>query len=158
VVISKNRYEQHKAIILPEATHEWNHLCLQDFKIVDEFNHVLHKICFKLRFCEREPIEAEKIEKTLSTMLPSERIITQQHHEKNLTVYSSLIQTLKHKRIMNSQCGTQISAHWALHHCLSTCKREEKLTQGGHTDRQGQTQESQKSHVGTSQRERYFVA
>jgi hypothetical protein len=31
----------------------------------------------------------------LSTMLPSERIITQQHHEKNLTVYSSLIQTLK---------------------------------------------------------------
>ena len=24
----KNRYEQHKVIILPEATHEWNHLRL----------------------------------------------------------------------------------------------------------------------------------
>ena len=91
----KNRYEQYKAIILPEATHEWNHLRLQDFKSVDEFNHVVHKICSKLRFCEKEPTEAEKIEKTLSTMLPSERIITQQYREKNFTEYSSLIQTLK---------------------------------------------------------------
>jgi hypothetical protein len=91
----KNHYEQHQAIVLPEAMHEWNHLRLQDFKNVDEFNHVVHKICSKLRFCEREPTEADKIEKTLSTMLPSERIITQQYHEKNFTVYSSLIQTLK---------------------------------------------------------------
>jgi hypothetical protein len=75
----KNRYEQHKA----KATHEWNHLRLQDFKTVDEFNHVVHKICSKLRFCEKEPSEAEKIEKTLSTMLPSETIITQQYWEKN---------------------------------------------------------------------------
>ena len=91
----KNRYEQHKAIILPEATQEWNHLRLQDFKSVDEFNHAVHKICSKLRFCEKEPSEADKIEKTLSTMLPSERILTQQYREKNFTVYSSLIQTLK---------------------------------------------------------------
>lgn len=28
----KQRYEQQKAIVLPEATHEWNHLRLQDFK------------------------------------------------------------------------------------------------------------------------------
>jgi hypothetical protein len=91
----KNRYEQHMAIILPEASHEWNHLRLQDFKTIDEYNHVVHKICSKLRFCKNEPSEAEKIEKTLSTMLPSERIITQQYREKNFTVYSSLIQTLK---------------------------------------------------------------
>jgi hypothetical protein len=31
----KNRYEQHKAIVLHEAMHEWNHLRLQDFKTVD---------------------------------------------------------------------------------------------------------------------------
>jgi len=37
----------------------------------------------------------EKIEKTLSIVLPSERIITQQYREKNFTEYSSLIQTLK---------------------------------------------------------------
>ena len=58
----KNRYEQHKAIILPEATQEWNHLRLQDFKSIDKFNHVVHKICSKLRFCEKEPSEADKIE------------------------------------------------------------------------------------------------
>ena len=40
----KNRYEQHKAIILPKAMHEWNHLHLQDFKTIDKFNHVVHKI------------------------------------------------------------------------------------------------------------------
>ena len=91
----KNRYEQHKAIILPEAKHEWNHLRLHDFKTLDEFNHVVHKICSKLRFCEKEPSKAEKIEKTLSIVLPSERIITQQYREKNFTEYSSLIQTLK---------------------------------------------------------------
>ena len=91
----KNRYEQHKALILLDATNEWNHLRLQDFKTVDEFNHVIHKICSKLRFCEKESSEAEKIEKTLSTVLPSERIITQQYREKNFTEYSSLIQTLK---------------------------------------------------------------
>ena len=91
----KNRYEQHKAIIIAEAMHEWNHLRLQDFKTVDEFNHVVHKICSKLWFCEKEPSEAEKIEKTSSTMLSSERIITQQYLEKDFIEYSSLIQTLK---------------------------------------------------------------
>ena len=91
----KNQYKHHKAIILPEATHQWNHLCLQDFKTVDEFNHAVHKICSKLRFCEKEPSKADKIKKTLSTMLPSERILTQQYREMNFIVYSSLIQTLK---------------------------------------------------------------
>ena len=91
----KNRYEQHKAIILAEAMHEWNHLRLQDFKTVDEFNHVVRKICSKLRFCEKEPSEADKIEKTLSIVLPSERILTQQYCEKNFIVYSSHIQTLE---------------------------------------------------------------
>ena len=97
----KNRYEQHKAIILPEAKHEWNHLRLQDFKTLDEFNHVVHKICSKLRFCEKEPSKAEKIEKTLSTVLPSERIITQQYREKNFIEYSSLIQTFKYAEKSN---------------------------------------------------------
>jgi nucleotidyltransferase/DNA polymerase involved in DNA repair len=40
----KQCYEQHKATVLPEATHEWNHLRLQDFKTVDEYNHVVHKL------------------------------------------------------------------------------------------------------------------
>jgi hypothetical protein len=44
----KNHCEQHKIIVLPEAMHEWNHLRLQDFKTVDEFNHAVHKICSML--------------------------------------------------------------------------------------------------------------
>ena len=47
-------------------------------------------------FFVKKTSEAEKIEKTLSTMIPSEKIITQQYCKKYFTEYSSLIQTLKH--------------------------------------------------------------
>ena len=68
----KERYEQQKELIRPEANHEWNHLRLQDFKSVADFNHAVHRICSKLKFCEKEPSDKDKIEKTLSTMLPSD--------------------------------------------------------------------------------------
>jgi len=61
---------------------------------MDAYNHAIHKICQKLKFCEKEPSDCDKIEKTLSTMLPSERLITQQYREKGFTVYTNLIQTL----------------------------------------------------------------
>jgi len=92
----KQRYKQHKAVVLPEASHEWNYLRLQDFKTVDEYNHAIHRVSQKLRFCGKEPTELEKIEKTLSTMLPSERILTLSYREKNFTDYALLIQTLRH--------------------------------------------------------------
>jgi len=91
----KQRYEQQKAIVLPEASHEWNYLHLQDFKTMDEYNHAIHRVSQKLRFCGKEPTELEKIEKTLSTMLPSERILTLSYREKNFTDYALLIQTLR---------------------------------------------------------------
>ncbi|XP_021314598.1 uncharacterized protein LOC8055081 [Sorghum bicolor] len=90
----QQRYEQQKAVILPEATHEWNHLRIQDFKSVNEYNHAMHKLSSKLRFCEKEPSDAEKIEKTLSTMLPAQMILQQQYRERGFTVYSDLIKTL----------------------------------------------------------------
>jgi len=90
----KQRYEQQKAIVLPEALHEWNHLRLQDFKTVGEYNHAIHKLCAKLKFCEKEPSDADKIEKTLSTMMPADRILHQQYRERNFQVYSELINTL----------------------------------------------------------------
>jgi hypothetical protein len=77
----KLRYEQQKAIVLPEALHEWNHLHLQDFKTVGEYNHAIHKLCAKLKFCKKEPTGADKIEKTLSTMMPADRILHQQYRE-----------------------------------------------------------------------------
>ena len=78
----KERYEQQKELIWPEANHEWNHLRLQDFKSVADYNHDVHKICSKLKFCEKEPTDADKIEKTLSTMLLSDRILQQQYRPK----------------------------------------------------------------------------
>ena len=64
-------------ILCSETSYEWNELHVKDFKSVDAYNHVVDKISQKLKFCEKEPSDADKIEKTLSTMLPSERLITQ---------------------------------------------------------------------------------
>jgi hypothetical protein len=81
-------------VILPKATHEWNHLRIQDFKTVGEFSHAMNKISSKLIFCENEPSNAEKIEKTLSTMLPAHMILQQQYRQRGFTIYSELIKTL----------------------------------------------------------------
>jgi hypothetical protein len=52
-------------VILLEANHDWTMLRLQNFKFIVGYNHVVYKICVKLRFCEKEPFKADKIEKTL---------------------------------------------------------------------------------------------
>jgi hypothetical protein len=90
----KERYEQQKEIIFPDARHEWNHLRLQDFKSVADYDHVVHDISTRLRFCEKEPTDAEKIEKTLSTMHPSDRVLCNQYRKERHQVYSRLIHSL----------------------------------------------------------------
>jgi hypothetical protein len=57
---------------LPEANHEWTQIRLQNFKSIEDYNHVIHKVCAKLRFCEKEPSEKDKIEKTLQIILSSD--------------------------------------------------------------------------------------
>lgn len=52
------------------------------------------KLSAKLKFCEKEPTDAEKIEKTLSTMLPAQMILQQQYCERGFTIYFELIKTL----------------------------------------------------------------
>jgi hypothetical protein len=59
------RYEQQKVVILPKANLDWTHLRLLDYKSIEDYNHIVHKICARLRFCEKEPSEVDKIEKTL---------------------------------------------------------------------------------------------
>ena len=49
-VALKERYDQQKTIILPEARREWSLLHLMDIKSIAKYNSVVHKICFKLRF------------------------------------------------------------------------------------------------------------
>jgi hypothetical protein len=76
-------HEQHKVVILPEANHDWTMLQLHDFKSIEEYNHVVHKISVRLHFCEKEPSKVDKIEKTLQTMLPSDTILQHQYRAKN---------------------------------------------------------------------------
>jgi hypothetical protein len=92
--ILQNRYEQQKVVILPEANHDWIHLRLQDYKSIGDYNHVVHKICAKLQFHEKEPSDEDKIEKTLTIMLPSDRVLKHQYRTRNYQRYSELIHDL----------------------------------------------------------------
>jgi hypothetical protein len=85
------RYEQQKTVILPEANHDWSMLRLQDFKSIGEYNHVVHKICTRLQFCEKEPSKTDKIENILQTMLPLDRILQHQYRAWNYQSCSDLI-------------------------------------------------------------------
>jgi hypothetical protein len=89
-----NHYKQQKVVILPEANHDWVHLHLQDYKSIGDYNHVVYKICAKLWFCEKEPSDEENIEKTLTTMLPSDRVLKHQYRARNYQHYSKLVQDL----------------------------------------------------------------
>jgi hypothetical protein len=51
-------------------------------------------IYVKLWFCEKEPSDEDKIEKTLTTMLPSDRVLKHQYHARNYQRYSELIHDL----------------------------------------------------------------
>jgi hypothetical protein len=46
----QGHYEQQKAILLPEANHEWTQIRLQDFKSIEDYNHAIHKVYDKLHF------------------------------------------------------------------------------------------------------------
>ncbi|KAJ1286885.1 hypothetical protein BS78_03G386500 [Paspalum vaginatum] len=93
-VALKERYKQQKELIYPEADHEWNHLRIQDFKSVADYDHRVHDICTRLKFCDQEPMDAEKIRKTLSTMHPGDRVLTNQYRKENHQIHSQLIHSL----------------------------------------------------------------
>jgi hypothetical protein len=82
-VALKGRYEQKKAILLSEANHEWTQIHLQDFKFIEYYNHAIHKVYAKLRFCEKEPSEEDKIDKTLQTMLLFDWVLQHQYRVQN---------------------------------------------------------------------------
>jgi hypothetical protein len=90
----QNCYEQQKAAILPKANLDWIHLRLQDYKSIGDYNHDVHMICAKLWFCEKEPSDEDKIKKTLTTMLPSDRVLKHQYRAQNYQRYSELIHDL----------------------------------------------------------------
>ena len=46
----KERYENHKSVILPKAHYDWMHLRLQYFKSESEYNSTLFKITRQLNY------------------------------------------------------------------------------------------------------------
>jgi hypothetical protein len=90
----QTRYEQQKAVILLKENYDRTMLRLQDFKSIGEYNHAVHKICARLEFCEKEHSKADKIEKTLQTMLPSDMILQYQYRAKNYQTYLDLVHDL----------------------------------------------------------------
>jgi hypothetical protein len=70
-------------MILPKANYDWIHLRLQDYKSIGDYNHVVYKICAKLWFYEKEPFDEDKIEKTLTTMLPLDMVLKHQYRARN---------------------------------------------------------------------------
>jgi hypothetical protein len=77
-----------------KANHDLTLLILQDYKSIEDYNNVIHKICVKLRFCGKEPSEIDKIGKTFQTMLPSDRILQYQYRTQNYQNSSDLIHDL----------------------------------------------------------------
>jgi hypothetical protein len=64
-VALKGHYKQQIAILLPKANHEWTQFHLRDFKSIEDYNHAIYKVYAKLQFCEKDPLEEDKIEKTI---------------------------------------------------------------------------------------------
>jgi hypothetical protein len=66
----------------------------QNYKLIGDYSDVVHKIYAKLQFCEKEPSDEEKIEKTLTTILPSDRVLKHQYRARNYQHYSEFVQYL----------------------------------------------------------------
>jgi hypothetical protein len=122
-VALKGRFELQKMILLPEPNHEWTQIHLQDFKSIEDYNYAIHKVYAKLRFCEKEPSEEDKIEKILQTMLPSNRVLQHQYQTRNYQHYADLIHDLlqaeKHDELTiknHHQCRVGAAPLPEIHH------------------------------------------
>lgn len=71
----KERFDHLKIVILPAARFDWQHLRLQDFKSVAEYNGELFRISNQLAACGHPVTEEDKLEKTYTTFHPSNRLL-----------------------------------------------------------------------------------
>ena len=87
----KERYDHTKTVMLPQAQYDWQHLRLQDFKSVSEYNSVFFDIFFRLELCGVKLIEIELLEKTFSTFHVSNILLQQKYRQHQFKTYSELI-------------------------------------------------------------------
>jgi len=90
----KDRFSQQLTIVLPRAQQDWINLRFQDLKSVAAYNSALHRIVTKLHLCGQKIIDADMIEKTLSTFHPSNIVLQQQYRNSRYTKYSELSEVL----------------------------------------------------------------
>ena len=72
----KDRFDHTKTIHLPRARHDWVHLRVQDHTSVAQYNSELFRITSQLTLCGQPVSDEEQLEKTLSTMHPSNMILS----------------------------------------------------------------------------------
>ena len=90
----KERYNHMKSVVLPQAQYAWQHLRLQDFKFVSEYNSALFDIVTQLELCGVKVSEADMLERTFSTFHASNIILQQQYRQRNFTKHFELILVL----------------------------------------------------------------
>ena len=90
----KERYDHTKTVMLPQAQYDWQHLRLQDFKSVSEYNSALFDIVSRLELCGVKLEENELLEKTFSTFHVSNILLQQQYRQRQFKTYSELISVL----------------------------------------------------------------
>ena len=89
-----DRFDHQKDIHLPEARHDWQHLCFQDFKSVNQYNSEVCRIRSLLKFCKVELTESDLLEKTYWTFHATNIILHQQYRAHKFTKFSDLISIL----------------------------------------------------------------
>ncbi|XP_068309912.1 uncharacterized protein [Pyrus communis] len=89
-----DRFDHQNEIFLPEVRHDWQHLCFQEFKFVNEYNSEVYRIRSLLNFCNKTLIEEDLLEKTYSTFSPTNIVLQQQYGAQKFTKFSNFISVL----------------------------------------------------------------
>lgn len=90
----KDRYGHQVKALLPKAKREWLHLRFQDYKSVEQYNSVLHRIITCLKLCGEKITDADMIDKTLSTFHANHVNIQRQYRQAKYEKYSELVSVL----------------------------------------------------------------